>query len=118
MIGAIFTLLACQLAGEIASQVLHLPVPGPVLGMVLLVSLLVWCRRLGRDLEAASGFLLRHLSLFFVPAAVGVMVHGGRIAREWLPLGAAILVSTALTLAVTGVVFQVVARLIARDDSA
>jgi len=116
MIGAIFTLLACQLAGEIASQALLLPVPGPVLGMVLLVSLLVWRRQLGPDLEAASGFLLRHLSLFFVPAAVGVMVHGGRIAREWWPLGAAILVSTALTLGVTGVVFQAVARWVARES--
>jgi holin-like protein len=116
MIGAIFTLLACQLAGEIVSQVLHVPVPGPVLGMVLLVSLLVWRGRLGRDLEAACGFLLQHLSLFFVPAAVGVMVHGGRIAREWWPLGAAIVVSTALTLGVTGVVFQTVARWVARDS--
>ncbi len=49
-----------------------------------------------------------------MPAAVGVMANGGRIAREWLPLGVAVIVSTALTIAVTALVFRAVERLVAR----
>ncbi len=114
MIAAITSLLACQLLGEIVSQALHLPVPGPVLGMVLLAGLLVWRGRLSAELGAVSDFLLRHLSLFFVPAAVGIINNGARIAHEWWPLSVALVVSTALTIAVTALVFQAVESLVAR----
>ena len=56
--------------------------------------------------RACSG----HLSLLFVPAGVGLMRHGGRLRAELLPIGVAILVSTAVTVAVTALVFQAVAR--------
>jgi holin-like protein len=105
---AVLFLLGCQLGGEAISQALHLPLPGPVLGMVFLACALMWRGRLPVALAQVADFLLRHLSLFFVPAAVGVVAQGGRIARESVPLGAAILVSTALTIVVTGVVFQAV----------
>ena len=105
-------LLACQLGGEVVSQGLHLPVPGPVLGMVFLAMLLILRGRMSSSLEEAGDFLLRHLSLFFVPAAVGVMTNGARIAREWLPLGVSLLASTALTIAVTALVFKAVDRLL------
>ena len=115
MIAALTVLLACQLAGEIVSQALHLPVPGPVLGMVLLAGLLIMRGRLPLELGQAADFLLRHLSLFFVPAAVGVISNGARIAQEWWPLSVALVVSTALATAVSALVFQYVERLLARD---
>ncbi len=114
MIPALTLLLACQLGGEIASQALHLPVPGPVLGMVLLAVLLITRGRLGLELGQAADFLLRHLSLFFVPAAVGVISNGARIIREWWPLSVALVVSTALAIMVTALVFQSVERLLTR----
>ena len=114
MILALVVLLGCQLIGEVIAQALALPVPGPVVGMVLLAGVLIWRGRISDELEAAAGFLLRHLSLFFVPAAVGVMANGDRIAREWLPLGAALVGSTVLTIAVTALVFRAVDRLLAR----
>ncbi len=114
MIAALTMLLGCQLGGEIVSQALHLPVPGPVLGMVFLAVLLIARGRLSTELGQAADFLLRHLSLFFVPAAVGVISNGARIAREWWPLSAALVVSTALAITVTALVFQSVERLLAR----
>ncbi len=102
------------MGGEIVSQALHLPVPGPVLGMVFLAGLLVLRGRLSVALGQAADFLLRHLSLFFVPAAVGVISNGARIAREWWPLGVAVVVSTALAITVTALVFQAVERLMTR----
>ena len=113
MIAALLMLLGCQLAGEIASAALRLPVPGPVLGMLLLTVLLLLRGRLLAELGQAADFLLRHLSLFFVPAAVGVVANGGRIAREWLPIGVSLVVSTALAIMVTAFVFRAVDRLLA-----
>ncbi len=116
MISALTLLLACQLGGEIVSQALHLPVPGPVLGMVFLAALLITRGKLSAELGQAADFLLRHLSLFFVPAAVGVISNGARIAHEWWPLSVALVVSTALAMAVTALVFQAVERLLARGQ--
>ena len=55
--------------------------------------------------------LLRHLSLLFVPAGVGVMLHAARLEAEWPAILAAILVSTALTIVVTVLVFRLAVRL-------
>lgn len=79
-------LLFFQLAAEVIARVLGLPFPGPVLGLLLLLPALAW-PRLRAPVSAAAGLLLSHLSLFFVPAGVGVLAHltllrdyGGRIA--------------------------------------
>ncbi len=114
MILAILSLLACQLFGEVVSRALSLPVPGPVLGMVFLAALLIWRGRLPAELGRAADFLLSHLALFFVPAAVGVMANGGRIAREFLPLAASVVVSTTLAIAVAALVFQAVDKRVRR----
>ncbi len=110
MTTAFAILLCCQLAGEVAARLFSLPVPGPVLGMLLLFAvLLARSAMLERVREAALG-LLRYLSLLFVPAGVGLMRHAGRIRAELLAICAAVLVSTVLTIAVSAVVFQLAAR--------
>jgi holin-like protein len=111
MIGALAALLSCQLLGEIIARLAGLPVPGPVIGMMLLVAALAWHGEVPAPLRATGLELLRHLSLLFVPAGTGIMLHFHRIAAEWLPILASLLVSTALTIAVTAIVFRLVARL-------
>ena len=110
MLNAITTLLVFQLAGEVISQVLGLPVPGPVVGMLMLFLTLLWRGPLAGRLQATAQDILRHLSLLFVPAGVGVMLHLRRITDEWLALGLALVVSTALTVAVTAWAVTVLAR--------
>lgn len=114
MIGAITGLLVCQLAGELLARALHLPVPGPVIGMVLLfVVLLV---RHGHDgeapapLAAVADTLLANLGLLFVPAGVGVMIYGPVLARDWAPISLAVLVGTLLGIAFTGRLAQALLR--------
>jgi len=53
------------------------------------------------SLSTAAGGLLSHLSLLFVPAGVGIMVHADRIAAEWLPIMLALVLSTLVTMTVT-----------------
>lgn len=110
MITALTALLCCQLAGEVAARLLRLPVPGPVLGMLLLFALMLARSRLLESVRGPALGLIRYLSLLFVPAGVGLMRHGERLRAELLPIAAGIVVSTAATVAVTAFVFQLVAR--------
>lgn len=101
MIAALTQLLVCQLAGEIIARALGLPVPGPVLGMLFLFIALVLRGGPSPELQQTGQGLLQHLSLLFVPAGTGVMVHLTLVSEEWLPLLVALFVSTAAALAVT-----------------
>lgn len=102
MVSGLAVLLVFQLAGEVLAHMLSLPVPGPVVGMVLLLAVLELRRTPGDSLRTVSGGLLATLSLLFVPAGVGIVQHVHRLASEWVALAAALLVSTAATLAATG----------------
>ncbi|MET3892035.1 holin-like protein [Bosea sp. OAE506] len=115
MILALTLLLACQLAGEALARLFALPVPGPVIGLALLFLGLRWrpsAALEGAPLATVAGVLLAHLSLLFVPAGTGIVRHAGSLLAHGPGLIAALLVSTALTLAVTAFVFVKVAALV------
>lgn len=110
MIAALTQLLLFQLAGEVIARGLDLSVPGPVIGMALLFLFLTLRQGPGEELQKTSQGLLQHLSLLFVPAGTGVMLHLHRLRDEWLPILLSLLVSTAATLAVTALVMQALGR--------
>ena len=110
MLGALTVLLVFQLIGEVIVQLAALPIPGPVIGLLLLFLTLCARGSLATPLRDTANGILQHLSLLFVPAGVGVMVHFARIAGEWLPILAAVLVSTALAIAVSALVMQALMR--------
>jgi holin-like protein len=111
MIPAVTALLTCQLLGEVASRALGLPVPGPVVGMVLLfLVLLARGREAPEGLGRAAGALLDNLGLLFVPAGVGVVLHLPLLARDWAPLSLAILAGTLAAIAATGRLAQFLLR--------
>lgn len=103
-------LLLFQCAGEIVTHALGLPVPGPVVGMLLLFVALRIRDRVPDSIGVAADALAKHLSLLFVPAGVGVMMYFGRLAGEWLPIVVALLLSTVVTLAVAALTFAALAR--------
>ncbi|MBP1779916.1 MAG: CidA/LrgA family protein [candidate division NC10 bacterium] len=96
---ALTLILVCQLVGEVSVLITGLPVPGPVLGMLLLDA------------------LLAHLSLLFVPAGVGVLVHWERMRGQWAAIAAALVLGTLITLAVTALTMKAVTRLTGRGGS-
>ena len=110
MIAALTWLLLYQLTGEILARVLSLPVPGPVIGMVLLFVTLVirghFERPIPKSMQHTANTLLQHLSLLFVPAGTGVMIYLQLIADEWLPITAALIVSTVGGMAVTALILK------------
>jgi holin-like protein len=110
MLSALTQLLIYQLAGEVLARSLALPIPGPVLGMVFLFIALILRGSPERELQTTSQNLLQHLSLLFVPAGTGIMVHLHRVADEWLPLVLSLLISTIATLVVTALVMKLCQR--------
>jgi holin-like protein len=115
MLAAITVLLVFQLIGEIAVIAFGLPVPGPVVGMALLFVSLIVRGRVTEELASTAKGLLRHLSLLFVPAGVGVMAHLNRLASEWLPITVSLVLSTLLTIAVTAIVMRALLARRAKD---
>ena len=96
MLGALTILLVFQLAGEAISHGLDLPIPGPVIGFILLLLALLLRRGVPDELRSTATGMLQHFSLMFVPAGVGVMVHLSRLRDEWLLIIVALVLSTLL----------------------
>lgn len=117
MIGAIALLFVSELAGEFIRRLVGLPLPGSVIGMVLLVGWLAAVRRERPTLELVTAWLTAHLSVMFVPAAVGVIQQGRALSRYGIALGLATAVSVVLTLVVTVLVFRWAVRLVEQAES-
>lgn len=116
MLGYLTAIFCCQLAGELLVGALQLPIPGPVCGMALLFSALVVRGDLPPELAKVGAALLDNLSLLFIPAGVGVMVHAALLGRDWLPISIALVASTMLTIAVTAVSMSILSRPNAASD--
>nr|WP_226898659.1 CidA/LrgA family protein [Mangrovicoccus algicola] len=104
-------LLGCQLAGEVCARALGLPVPGPVIGMVLLFGLMTAFRGLPRLVTPTAQTILTNLSLLFIPAGVGIVSQLDQVAQYGAGLAAALLGSTLLSLVAGVLTFRAVARL-------
>jgi holin-like protein len=107
-------LLSCQAAGDIVHQVTRLALSGPIIGMVLLLALLSARGGPSPELRQSATSLLGYISLFFVPAGVGVVRQLPLIEAHWLALLAAVVVSTALAMVSGALAMQSVNRLIRR----
>lgn len=99
-------ILVCQLIGEFAVKTAEIPIPGPVAGMMLLFVFLLLRGQVPEQLEEVSRGLLNNLSLMFVPAGVGIMVHFELLRGNLWPLAFAVLISTVITIVVTALIMQ------------
>jgi holin-like protein len=109
-------LLLCQLTGEVFVMWSGLPVPGPVVGMVLLFIGLIFRGEIPEGLGRVVDGLLSHLSLLFVPAGVGVMLHIAMLRNEWLAISVALVLSAVLTIAVAGLTMTFLMRRMAHRE--
>ncbi|WP_433737312.1 CidA/LrgA family protein [Pseudomonas putida] len=104
-------LVLFQLLGTAINH-LFLPVlPGPIVGLLLLLAFLIARGQVGEPLNQAASSLLRYLPLLLVPPAVGVMVYAKDIAADFWAIVGALVLSLVLSMAFAGVLMQ---RLIKR----
>lgn len=106
MINALLALLAFQLVGEVLVRAAGAPVPGPVVGMLLLLAALRLRGGVPAALQRAADGLLANLALLFVPAGVGVLAHLGLLRAAWWQLLLTVVVSTLLTVVATAAVMR------------
>jgi holin-like protein len=126
MIASLSLILLCQLIGEVIVRGLNLPMPGPVLGLVFLLLLLLARDHFavlargplqGDGVESASRGLLAHLSLLFVPAGVGVVQKLHLLAEHGIALLLILAASVVVTLLATVGTFLLASRLMTRRDA-
>ena len=103
-------ILGIYLLGEFISEVLSLPIPGNILGMIILLFLL--CTKIIKleQIETIATFLLDHLAFFFIPAGVGLMTSVDIIKDSWLKLIVVCIATTIIIIASTGLIVQYITR--------
>lgn len=101
MIGAIAVLLLMQLVGTLLTQFAHIPLPGPVVGMLLLFAYLLWRRAVPKALAQTAHPILENLSLLFVPAGVGIIAHWRAAADQAGAIALVLVGAATITLLVT-----------------
>ena len=125
MIASLSLILLCQLAGEAFVRGLGLPMPGPVIGLIILLLVLLARDRFtllargplqGDGVESASRGLLANLSLLFVPAGVGVVQKLDLIVDHGIAFLGVLVVSVLITLLVTVATFLLASRLLKRGQ--
>lgn len=103
-------ILGIYLLGELLASSLNLPIPGNILGMIILFILL--CTNIVKvdNINTITNFLLDHLAFFFIPAGVGLMSSIGIIKSTWLQLLIVCLSTTTIIIASTGIIVQAMSK--------
>ncbi len=103
-------ILGFLFAGQAISKLTHIPVPGSVLGMILLtLALMVGVVKL-EQVEEVGTFLIKNMSVMFIPPGVGVILYWSLVKKEFLPISVALVLSFALTMVLTAKVVELVRR--------
>ena len=114
MLNSIFVILFFQLVGEFIQKFLELSVPGPVIGLFLLLIILLMSKKnyykipinFQINLINSAENLLNYLPLLFIPVGVGVVMHLSLLEDNLVPVMLVIIIGTLLTLAVTAFVMD------------
>ena len=112
MLKNIFIIFFFQLIGEIIQKYFNLPFPGPIIGLILILILLLTVKRLGfftntvDDVTKTAEQLISYLPLLFVPIGVGVIIHLSFIETDLILVLAVIFLSTVATIGFTAFVME------------
>jgi putative effector of murein hydrolase LrgA (UPF0299 family) len=106
MIKGLVQLLLFQGLGEVISKLLGLPIPGPVVGLILLLATLLIRNKLDPDLDMVASGFTQNLGLLFIPAAVGVVMFIPQLAEYGLTIAAILIASVGLSVAASAITFK------------
>ena len=109
-------IFAICLAGEFLNRIVGIPLPGNIIGMVLLLILLCLKVLKPEQISGVSGFFLNHLALFFLPPSIAIMAVGDDILGRWPLLLTMCIAFTVITMAAGGLTTQFLIRLQERHE--
>lgn len=103
-------LMGYAIAGEAIARAARLPIPGPVIGLLLLLAVITLRNGASPELQSCASALLARLPLLFVPAGAGIVAHLRLIGAEWMPIAFAIAGSSLLAIVATAATARFVQR--------
>lgn len=113
MLNSIFTIFLFQLVGEFIQKFFEISIPGPVIGLILLLTVLLLKNKysnaptnLENDLMRSCQSLINYLPLLFIPVGVGVVMHLSLLEENLISVISIIILGTLLTLALTGFIME------------
>jgi putative effector of murein hydrolase LrgA (UPF0299 family) len=106
VVSGLVQILLFQGLGELASKFLVPLIPGPVIGLVLLLCFLIAHKSIPAAIELVAGALVQHLGLLFVPAAVGVVLFLPQLRTHALAVATALVASVVLTIGVSALTLR------------
>jgi holin-like protein len=114
MLKSIFIIFLFQLIGETIQKYFDLTVPGPVIGLILLLTTLIalkgtksiYIKNTKEEISSTSNYITSYLSLLFVPIGVGVVMHLSYLEKNYIPVLAVIFISTTLTIGFTALLME------------
>lgn len=114
MLRAIFVIFSYQLLGEAIKKFFEMRIPGPVIGLILLLITLIFLKRykseaisnLKEDVVNTSTYILSYLSLLFVPIGVGVVMHLSYLENNLFKVLIIVFISTILTISLTAFLME------------
>ena len=110
MILGLVQILFFQSLGELVSKFVFPSLPGPVIGLVLLLIWLVINKNISESLAFVSDGFSKYLGILFVPAAVGVVLFLPQLKANAVPIVGALVVSVVLTIACSALVLKLLTK--------
>tara|TARA_B100000780_G_scaffold270306_1_gene229921 strand:- start:2951 stop:3334 length:384 start_codon:yes stop_codon:yes gene_type:complete len=124
MLKSIFIIFLFQLIGESAQKYFELTVPGPVIGLILLLMSFIslknnknlFVNKVKNEISSTAIHISNYLSLLFVPIGVGVVMHLSYLEKNYIEVLGVIFFSTILTIGFTALVMEAINNRFKKND--
>ncbi len=110
MVNGLIVLIGYLFAGDIISHTFDLPIPGGIIGMVLMLITLIIRGKVDEPVDTASRGLIAYIGLLFVPAGVGISQYFDLLAQKWPIMMFAGISTMFLTLGVSALLFRFLSK--------
>lgn len=104
-------------SGELFNYLIPLPIPGSIYGMILMFIFLCSGIIKLEQVKKTGKFLLDIMPIMFIPSAVGIMSQSEQLKDIWLQIILITIITTVITIAVTGLSSQAIIRRKKRKES-
>ena len=113
MLRSLFIIFFYQLLGEAIQKFFEINIPGPVIGLILLLLTFIFfskkftqSKKIIKEISVTSHQIINYLSLLFVPIGVGVVMHINYLGDNLFTIFSIIIIGTLATLVFTAIVME------------
>ena len=113
MLRSLFIIFFYQLLGEAIQKFFEINIPGPVIGIILLLLTFIFfskkftqSKKIIKEISVTSHQIINYLSLLFVPIGVGVVMHINYLGDNLFTIFSIIIIGTLATLVFTAIVME------------